>query len=174
MVKNPPANARDAGSTPGWGRSAEEGNDNPLQYSFFFLRSVYLFDHRYTGLIAPRHSWSSRTRDWTGVLCITRGIFNHWTTRDAPLPNPHPSIFAWKIPWTDNPGGLQSMGLQKGWTRLSDWGLTHTSIKLSILSSPWSLATTILFSVPMNLTTLGALDKWNHTNFVLLWPIYFT
>ena len=25
----------------------------------------------------------------------------------------HSSIFAWKIPWTENPGGLQSMGLQR-------------------------------------------------------------
>ena len=25
----------------------------------------------------------------------------------------HPSILAWKIPWTEEPGGLQSMGLQR-------------------------------------------------------------
>ena len=25
----------------------------------------------------------------------------------------HPSILAWKIPWTEELGGLQSMGLQK-------------------------------------------------------------
>ena len=30
VVKNPPANAGDGGSTPGWGRSPGEGNDNPL------------------------------------------------------------------------------------------------------------------------------------------------
>ena len=24
----------------------------------------------------------------------------------------HPSILAWRIPWTEEPGGLQSMGLQ--------------------------------------------------------------
>ena len=33
MVKNPPANAGEADSFPGLGRSLEEGNDNPLQYS---------------------------------------------------------------------------------------------------------------------------------------------
>ena len=32
MVKNPPANAGDAGSIPGLGRSPGEGNDSPLQY----------------------------------------------------------------------------------------------------------------------------------------------
>ena len=25
----------------------------------------------------------------------------------------HASLLAWRIPWTENPGGLQSMGLQK-------------------------------------------------------------
>ena len=25
----------------------------------------------------------------------------------------HPSILAWKIPWTEKPGGLQSTGLQR-------------------------------------------------------------
>ena len=36
-VKNLPANAGDtvdSASTPGWGRSAGEGNGNPLQYSY--------------------------------------------------------------------------------------------------------------------------------------------
>ena len=33
-VEDPPANARDAGSIPESGRSSEEENGNPLQYSF--------------------------------------------------------------------------------------------------------------------------------------------
>ena len=33
MIKNLPANAGDAGSTPGSGRSTGEGNGNSLQYS---------------------------------------------------------------------------------------------------------------------------------------------
>ena len=32
----------------------------------------------------------------------------------------HSSILAWEIPQTEEPGGLQSMGLQKGRTQLSD------------------------------------------------------
>ena len=32
-VKNPPANAGDAGWMPGWRRSSGEGNGHPLQYS---------------------------------------------------------------------------------------------------------------------------------------------
>ena len=36
----------------------------------------------------------------------------------------HSRIFAWEIPWTEEPGRLQSMGLQKSWTRLSDFTST--------------------------------------------------
>ena len=42
--------------------------------------------------------------------------------REDPLEKemaPHSSVFAWRIPWTEEPGGLQSMGLQS-WTQLSD------------------------------------------------------
>ena len=35
----------------------------------------------------------------------------------------HSSILAWRIPWTEEPGGLQSMGLQRVW---HDWE-TNTS-----------------------------------------------
>ena len=32
----------------------------------------------------------------------------------------HSSILAWRIPWTEGPGGLQSIGSQRDRTRLSD------------------------------------------------------
>ena len=40
----------------------------------------------------------------------------------------HSSILAWVIPWTEEPGKLQLMGLQKSWTQLSN----ETTIKLNI------------------------------------------
>ena len=36
----------------------------------------------------------------------------------------HSSILAWEIPWTEEPGGLQSQGVAKSWTRLSDFTFT--------------------------------------------------
>ena len=33
----------------------------------------------------------------------------------------HFSTLAWKIPWMEEPGGLQSMGITKSWTWLSDF-----------------------------------------------------
>ena len=32
----------------------------------------------------------------------------------------HASILAWRIPWTEEPGRLQSMGSQNSWTGFSD------------------------------------------------------
>ena len=32
----------------------------------------------------------------------------------------HSSILTWEIPWTEEFGGIQSMGLQKSQTQLSD------------------------------------------------------
>ena len=32
----------------------------------------------------------------------------------------HCSILSWKIPWTEEPGGLQSVGSERSRTRLSD------------------------------------------------------
>ena len=52
-----------------------------------------------------------------------------WETRVRPLGwedhlekglATHSSILARKIPWTEEPSGLQSRQLQKCWTRLSD------------------------------------------------------
>ena len=37
---------------------------------------------------------------------------------------PHSSTLAWRIPWTEEPGGLQSMGVAKTRTQRSDFTLT--------------------------------------------------
>ena len=47
----------------------------------------------------------------------------------------HSSILAWKIPWTDEPGGLQSMGSQRVRYNWVDWACTH--IKLLGYENLW-------------------------------------
>ena len=44
----------------------------------------------------------------------------------------HSSILAWRIPWTEEPGGLQSMGLQRVRYDYSDLVRLHTSVTYSI------------------------------------------
>ena len=43
---------------------------------------------------------------------------------------------AWEIPWTEEPGGLQSMGSQKSWTQLSTHTHTHTHTHTQSLIIP--------------------------------------
>ena len=47
----------------------------------------------------------------------------------------HSSILAWEIPWTEEPGELQSMGSQKSWTQLSDQHLHFSNEGLPLWSS---------------------------------------
>ena len=44
-------------------------------------------------------------KTWVGFLGGADHLEKRMTT--------HSSILAWKIPWTEEPGGLQSMGLQR-------------------------------------------------------------
>ena len=44
----------------------------------------------------------------------------------------HSSILVWRIPWTEEPGGLQSMGLHKSWTQLSNSTMTTKSLALKV------------------------------------------
>jgi len=46
----------------------------------------------------------------------------------------HSSILAWKIPWTEDPGGLQTMRSQKSWTWLATKNNTLTLRNCEILS----------------------------------------
>ena len=49
----------------------------------------------------------------------------------------HSSILAWRIPWTEQPIGLQSVGLQKSQTLLSSWAHKQMAIvRVSLLPVP--------------------------------------
>ena len=40
----------------------------------------------------------------------------------------HSSVLGWRIPWTEEPGGLQSIGLHRSWTQLKRLS-THAQYK---------------------------------------------
>ena len=50
----------------------------------------------------------------------------------------HSSVFAWRIPWTEEPGGLKSMGL-KSWMQLSDKTTNDNSGGLDLRNLLFSL-----------------------------------
>ena len=45
----------------------------------------------------------------------------------------HSSILAWRIPWAEEPGGLQSIGSQKSWTHINNLACMHKIENVSII-----------------------------------------
>ena len=78
---------------PGLGRSTGEGIGYPLQYSW-----ASLVPQTVKNPPAMQETWV-RSLGWEDPL--EEGLVAHF------------SILAWRIPWTEETGGLQSMGLQR-------------------------------------------------------------
>ena len=91
--KESTCNAGNPSSTPGLGRSAGEGIVYPFQYSWVSLVAQTVKN--------PLAMWETRVQylGWEDLL--EKGMATH------------SSILAWRIPWTEKPGGLQSLGLQR-------------------------------------------------------------
>ena len=98
MVKNPPANAGDPGSVPGWGSSPGERNGTPLQYS--------CLENPMDG----RAWWAAVhgvAKSWTRLSNFPFTFHFHALEKEVA---PHSSVLAWRIPETGEPGGLPTMG----------------------------------------------------------------
>ena len=79
-------------------------------------------------------SGSSQSRDWTQNLLAMQETWVQSLDWEDPLEKEmatHSSILAWRIPWTEEPGGLQSMGSQ---------GLRHDWMTFTIFAIVTSLA----------------------------------
>ena len=69
------------------------------------------------------HPGASLVAQWVKNLPATQETQVLSLGRDDPLEKAmatHSIILAWRIPWTEEPGGLQSIGVAKSRTRLSD------------------------------------------------------
>ena len=94
----------------------------------------------------------------------------------------HSSILAWEIPWAEEPGGLQSTGLQKSRTRLSNWKSTtcckvHTEVRFSSLLSrvqlfatPWTAAlqASLCFTNSQSLLKLMSIESAMASNHLII------
>ena len=102
------------------------------------LKYLFLF---YILVFWPQNMWnlSSPTIDQNHTNSIGRQSLNQWTTREVHIyyiysfsekaMAPRSSTLAWRFPWTEEPGGLQSTGslrVRHDWaTSLSLFTLTH-------------------------------------------------
>ena len=99
----------DLGSIPGLGRSPGEGKGYPLQYSGL-EKSMDCIVHR-----VPK--------SWTGQSDF------HFLEKEVAT---HSRILAWKIPWMEEPGRLQSMGLQRV---EHDWATSFTFWVMRVINT---------------------------------------
>ena len=67
----------------------------------------------------------------------------------------HSSILAWEIPWTEKPGRLQSTGLKKNQTPLSNWKTAATTSTLCRKKD----ANTVRYSLFLKLELAAAATK---------------
>ena len=58
-----------------------------------------------------------------------------WKNWEDPLTT-HSSILAWRIPWTEEPGGLQSTGSQSAGHNWSNWAHTHRVTSIICAKDP--------------------------------------
>ena len=85
-----------------------EGNGTPLQYSC--LENPMDIGAWWAAVHGVAKSWT-RLSDFTLTF--------HFHALEEEMATPS-SVLAWRIPWTEEPGGLQSMGSQKSRIRLSN------------------------------------------------------
>ena len=113
------SNAGDLGTIPGLGRSPGEGNGYPLQYCLASL--VVAQSVKSLPAVWETQVWSL---DWEDPLEKEMAT--------------NSNILAWKIPWMEELGKLQSVGSQSQ-TQLRDFTLcTSLSLSLSYTHTPVS------------------------------------
>ena len=111
------------------------------------------------GLYGPWGHKESDTTEWlsvsdwyiTGASLVAQGVKNPSVMQEAQVQSldqedplekemaTHSSILAWRIPWTEEPGRLQSMGLQRvglDWVTNTFTYFTHTSHSVYISYVP--------------------------------------
>ena len=111
--KESACNVGDPGLIPGSGRSPGEGLGYPLQYSWASLVTQTI-----KNLPAMQEIWVW-SLGWEDPL--EEGMAHR------------PSILFWRIPWTEEPGGLQSMRSQRVG---HDWKTEHTNAHISGVYMP--------------------------------------
>ena len=75
-----------------------------------------------------KHLGASPTAQQAKNLSVKQKTQGQYLGQEYPMEegvSTHSSILAWGIPWTEEPGGLQSIGLQRVRHDWSDWACTH-------------------------------------------------
>ena len=105
--KESTCNAGDLDFIPGSGRSPTEETDYPLQYSWASLLAQTVKN--------PPAKWETWVRSLGWEDSLEEGMATH------------SSVLAWRIPRTEEPGRLQSMGSQRV---RHNWATQHSTVRI--------------------------------------------
>ena len=99
---------------------------------------VHIFNHQ--NLIIQLKHWASPVAEWQSLPATQDSQeMQIWSLgQEDPLEEKmatHSNILAWKVPWTEESGGLKSMGLQKSQTRLTCMHTIETLVQLFLIGS---------------------------------------
>ena len=98
----------------------------------------------------------------------------------------HCSILAWKVPWTEEPGRLQSMGLQKSQTWLSNQTMTKWGFIIHLRETGWASGQesgpgklfvnqlafqSLFFSTRIGPISEKRIDDWLENHFKCSWTL---
>ena len=83
----------------------QNGDSRPGLFCLFVYTSLHIVAQLVKNLPAMQETW---LRSLGGEDPLRKGMAN--LSR----------ILAWRIPWAEEPGGLQSLGVTMSWTQLSD------------------------------------------------------
>ena len=147
LVKNQPV-MWETGFDHLFGRSPGEGKGYPLQYSgldnFMESQRVRCDWVTFTIIYSPTlaNIWASllaQMMKHLPAICEAQVWFLGWEDPLEKEMATHSSILAWRIPWTEEPGRLQSIGLQRvrddrATSLLLKKNIAHLVIKFIILS----------------------------------------
>ena len=125
------------GSIPGSERSPGEGNGQPTpvflpgkSHGQMNLVGYSPWDHKESDTTSLYFSFGCLTQCWS-LRCESKSKLLQKQSQSPGQEDPleeematHFNILTWKIPWTEEPGRLQSMG-HKDWTQLSTHTHTH-------------------------------------------------
>ena len=117
--------------------------------------SMYLTDFQ------PPHSWKGKRSLFIHLMIfIIMGYILLLEVWPEKAMAPHSSTLAWKIPWTEEPGGLQSMGSQRVG---HDWATSLSFFTFMHWRRKWQPTPVFLSGESQGRGSLVGCRLWGHT-----------
>ena len=105
-------------------------------------------------------TWMSLPDQWSVVTTPTVDNKQSLAAETGKAMAPHSSILAWKIPWTEEPGGLQSMGSHRVGHDWSD--LAAATAAAESWRRQWQLTPVLLPAKSHGWRSLAGSSPWGH------------